>query len=412
MLKGDYLYNQVLGLIDYCGDVRKGRTTYSQRYSPNNIRRLYISPDGACVMYHINTGNGIRKAVSFNSDIVAQCTSCPDYVPMLYVLSADRVCASVEEVVLCQSGKNGGILDSREFDFSNLIKSYKSSGSDLKATIMQRYRRLHAFIVYQGGIEEFLSLTSDCNSPLSLLTSSDKVKSSCKIELFNTDDWYKQYGYSAKYYMLDRQGSPLNNHFNKVIDKIESSKKEDGYKEYKRNKLSGKYTELSKEYEKLLGILSCYMRLLRQYNKCGASSYGIELPKVQLVHLYEFQDFKVDKNPFISIVGGSDKDIEALLEENISTCKSASQSIYLRLVDTLVKGLDMLGNEYPVTVETLLTVYDRAIFVPPNVQGAYASRFNGKRWSDSVANTCVLLGVLAISTFKDTDKEVWLSCMS
>lgn len=182
-MKGSYLYDMVLPLVDYCGDIKGKRQTYSQYYSPNNIRRLYLSPDGAMVMYHVNAGKGLRKTVSFNGGMVQQCEMCADYVPMLYVLSADRVCASIEEVVICQRGDNGAVLDQREMDFMGLVKSYKGSGSDLKDTIMNRYKRLHSFMVYSGSIKEFLASTGSYDSALRVLTDSEFVQRGCSVEI-------------------------------------------------------------------------------------------------------------------------------------------------------------------------------------------------------------------------------------
>lgn len=408
MVKGDYLYRQVLALIDYCGDIRKGKTEYSIRYSPNNIRRLILSPDGAYVMYHINTGVGFTKTVSFNPNLVMECIAQQDYTPMLYVLSADRVCASVEEVVICTGSKSGARLDSRELNFTGLIKSYKGAGKDIKDTIMQRYKRLHAFIQYNGDIGTFLNNTSSAKGALSLLSDTDFVKGNCSIELFNGTNWYKQYGYSAKFYALDRQGSPLNNHFLKVIEDYEKREKDKAKDNFKKERLKGVYDEFDKEYKKLEGILSCYVKLIKQYDK--PSIYGIEIPKISKIKLYKLDDYTY-KSVFIDTID-EDSKTEDKLDYNIKMCRNMSQLIYTKVLEALINGLGQVGGKYPITVETLLHIYDRAIFVPQNVTGTYASRFSGKRWNDSVANAFVLLGVLTINGFKDINKEVWLSCLS
>ena len=413
MVSGSKLYDMTLPLIDYCGDIRGNHEGYSQKYSPNNIRRLYISPDGAMVMYHVNVGKGKRKAISFNSEVVQECSSMPDYKPIIHVLSSDRVCASVEDVIICTGSNNGAVLDMREMDFSGLIKSYKGGGSDIKQQIMNRYKRLNSFIIYTGTITSFLNNTRDVDSADRVLTDSKFVSSSCQIELFHNKDWYKNYGFSAKFYALDRQGSPLNNHFIKVAEVITKREEESGYEAFKKERVKGLQANFDDSYAKALNLIKGYTRLKIMESKNGASYLGVSLPSPAFLILMQTESLKNKPNLVKTIeASGSSKEV---LEYNIKACNEYCASTYSVMVETLLKGLTQVYQIYPLTITELLNELDRAIKVPANLQ-SYNSQLpkqlEGVRWINSVANMCAMLGFLSIANFNQLDGEAWLKCIS
>lgn len=413
MVSGSKLYDMTLPLIDYCGDIRGNHEGYSQKYSPNNIRRLYISPDGAMVMYHVNVGKGKRKAISFNSEVVQECSSMPDYKPIIHVLSSDRVCASVEDVVICTGSNNGAVLDMREMDFSGLIKSYKGGGSDIKQQIMNRYKRLNSFIIYTGTITSFLNNTRDVDSADRVLTDSKFVSSSCQIELFHNKDWYKNYGFSAKFYVLDRQGSPLNNHFIKVAEVITKREEESGYEAFKKERVKGLQANFDDAYAKALNLIKGYTRLKIMESKNGASYLGVSLPSPAFLILMQTESLKNKPNLVKTIeASGSSKEV---LEYNIKVCNEYCASTYSVMIETLLKGLTQVYQIYPLTITELLNELDRAIKVPANLQ-SYNSQLpkqlEGVRWINSVANMCAMLGFLCIANFNQLDGEAWLKCIS
>lgn len=413
MVSGSKLYDMTLPLIDYCGDIRGNHEGYSQKYSPNNIRRLYISPDGAMVMYHVNVGKGKRKAISFNSEVVQECSSMPDYKPIIHVLSSDRVCASVEDVVICTGSNNGAVLDMREMDFSGLIKSYKGGGSDIKQQIMNRYKRLNSFIIYTGTITSFLNNTRDADSADRVLTDSKFVSSSCQIELFHNKDWYKNYGFSAKFYALDRQGSPLNKHFIKVAEVITKREEESGYEAFKKERVKGLQANFDDAYAKALNLIKGYTRLKIMESKNGASYLGVSLPSPAFLILMQTESLKNKPNLVKTIeASGSSKEV---LEYNIKVCNEYCASTYSVMIETLLKGLTQVYQIYPLTITELLNELDRAIKVPTNLQ-SYNSQLpkqlEGVRWINSVANMCAMLGFLCIANFNQLDGEAWLKCIS
>lgn len=413
-MEGNYLYNNVLSLVDYCGDIKANRQQYSQKYSPNNIRRLYLSPDGAMVMYHINAGVGLTKTVSFNNMMFEQCKMQANYIPMLYVLSADRVCASIEEVIICQKGVNGGLIDNREMSFEGLIKSYKGSGSDLKDAIMNRYKRLHSFIVYNGTLQELINNTKELASSLHVLTESDFIKSRCQVAYFHTDDWYKGYGFSAKFYILDRQGSPLNAHFLSVIQRIESSKKTNDYNKFKEERIKGIKGEFETKYEQALQLIRGYTKLRVLEKTNGGSIFGCSLPKEKFLTIYNVGN--LGKTPNLvklqDIKGDVTKDA---YEQNKKLCSEYAMSFYSEMVGVLLNILVQLQNRYPIMVREILSDIGSAIRIPPNlsdINSQLAIPFDGKRWEDSLINLFLYINVLCIGDNTFDSKERWSQCIS
>lgn len=413
-VKGDYLYNQVLPLIDYCGDIRRGNGNYSHRFSPNNIRRLILSPDGAMVFYHINTGAGLMKNVGFNPNFVYSCCIQPDHVPMLHVLSADRVCASIEEIVFCQRGMNNGTLGDNEFELTGLIKGYKGGSSDLKQVIMQRFKRLHAFIISPDDVKTFLGNTQDCNSSFKTLTSSEYVRGTCQVLLFNEQDWYKHYGSSAKYYDLDRQGSPLNNHFNKVMETIEKNKKAESLNNYKKERTKGISEEFDKEYKKAMNMLKALGKFLSMYKASEGCVFDVKIPIVKQVYLHPVDGYTF-KTPILTEPKDANMSEADVYKYNITKLKGFCNNLYFELFEKAVTNLSVINQTYPTCKELILSLADGAIKPAPNFDAILehlGCNFNGTRWNDSVANLFVLLSFECLNGNEGLDKEVWMKCLS
>lgn len=412
--QGAYLYNQVLPLVDYCGDIRKGKGTYSQRFSPNNIRRLIISPDGAAIVYHINTGQGLLKTVSFNPSMVEMCNVQPDHVPILYVLSADRVCASIEEVVMCTGSRFGARLSSSEMELTGLVKGFKGGSSDLKTTISQRYKRLVSFIIVPDDIQTFLTNTKDCNSAFTLLSESPYVKERGQLVTFNNEKWYQNYGTTAKFYDLDRQGSPLNTHFTKVIETIEKNKKVDSLNNFKKERVKGIAEEFDKEYKKAMGMLKALGKFLSMYKSSEGCVFDVNVPILKPVSLYQVDGYTY-KTPFTAENKDSKMSEADMYKSNITKLKSFSNGLYIELFEKAVTNLSNIAQMYPTCKDLIVNLVDGAIKPVPNFEATLeylGCNFNGTRWNDSVANLFVLLSFECLNGNDGLEKEVWMKCLS
>lgn len=414
-MSGSYLYDKVLTLIDYCGDVRSGKTKYNTYYSPNNIRRLYICPDGAMVRYHINAKTGLEKRVSFPPNKFQETQMCQDYKPMLHALSADRVCASVEEVVVCSESTSGVSLDTRELDFQGLVKSYKGGNNgNIKATISNRYKRLVAFIVFNGTLNEFVARTKDYNGSTKLLVDCEWVRQTCNIEGFTYKDWYKRWGSAGKFYELDRDDSPLNKHFKSIVEKKKSEEESEKIDTFQKERVATVSKEFDKKFEQSLQLIRGYTRLRMLSEKVGINStLCIKIPSEEYLELESCTAIPKKTPNLVKVKESKSSDKDAI-ERNIQVCKDYNSMFYTKLVGMMLDGLTQVHSNYPVLGVTFLREFDRAIMIPPNlesVNSALPYSFTGARWLDSVANMFTVFSIVFLNDNNLQSKERWIECI-
>ena len=245
---GDYCFNLVNSLIDYKGDVARngkrgdGQIIYSPDFSPNNIRRLILSADGVRIDFHVSVDGRLSKVKPFSDTDkrnLNQCLMLPDYKPMIWAL-ADRVCSSIEEVIICTQNSTCADL-SRELNFEGLLRNRVGNTSDVKQAVSSRYKRLAYFTIVNCDIITLVKNTevASCNSPFKMISETEFVKSCASITKFK-EDWYNYYGHTSAY-SLDDRGSRLNEHFKKIRADIEDSKKKSAVNGLKEKRLKHAY---------------------------------------------------------------------------------------------------------------------------------------------------------------------------
>ena len=233
----------VKGLKNYCYDIAMDVVYQGKRkqivdvsranqaitfWSPNNIKRLFISPDGVAVQFYTRTcGKKLLEVRLFkNTEItkVSQCFSMADYVPMLKVLTGERMCSSIEEIVLCTGSKYNLRLPTNESNLTIINKG---------GNIQNSFRRLRGILIANTDLLTLLNSIGVENLKDSLYQISDDEKLSyyvsSRIDVLK-DTWWKGSYLRPARYSLDAEGSSLANYFNKVI--------EDNEKQIKTKKLS------------------------------------------------------------------------------------------------------------------------------------------------------------------------------
>lgn len=125
MLDKKSIYNIAFNVIDYCGNIAKGNSNYSEYFSPNNIRRLIISPDVVRAEFYISVPNiGLVKQVNIPSSMLQQLEYMEGYVPIVQIIATDRICSSIEEIVFLINSNDGQTrLGPQEYDFASLVTS-------------------------------------------------------------------------------------------------------------------------------------------------------------------------------------------------------------------------------------------------------------------------------------------------
>ena len=415
-VNGAYAYNLITDLIDYCGDVKRYSqhkdqpATFSQNFSPNNIRRLILSGDGARIYFHVPIKGSYVRDKAFSDSMKVNITNClylPDYKPMIWSL-ADRVCSSVEEVIICTQNK-GGIDLSRELDFEGLLSNRKRKSGDVKSDISERYKRLAYFTIVNCDINTLISNQEvhTCNKPLSLISETNFVKSNSSSITKFKDDWYNYYG-STSTYSFDNAGSPLNNHFKEIKDKAAESKKSIEVAKIKEQRLKGISEEFDKEYKKYQGMYSCMRNLAVILAQEGTNYISRGISPLQVGSFSLPQKLK---DEFSKI---SDKDE---CKKFISNMKISSTSIYSSLVNWFLENTSKLNSSYKLTTKLFLDTMDRSVFVPDTSKKYLTDlgvEFKGANMIDSTSNICCYSCLLFITDAGKHDmskyylKDTWM----
>lgn len=395
--KGKYMYDAVLSLIDYCGDIRKGGGMYNPEFSPNNIRRIILSPDGVIVQLHISAGGKpkiLKKTISrqkLEEAIYAE----EGYTPGIRSVLADRICGSVEEIIVCGNG----------------IQQFLDVESDI--SFIQRpdghcrIKRLAAVIQYQGSIIDFLNGVGNIDNPMTLLRDTDFVRNNCTVIDILGKDWYKNYSTTAKYYMLDRDGSKLNKHFKKIVQDFDAKMDADKKSEFMSERNKGLLSDLEKQHNRSYFLGYGFLSLMK--NTKGTQTVLSEcvsnLPVLPLLELYKV-GIKEKKLPCFRYKDKpKDMSEKQALTENLEKCKLWNQKVYTNGVNCMVAGLRSVEDTYPHLVDTFLKHNNSLCTI--RVDGGYTTNsghvFEGKSFDASVGNMFGVLSFLYLKDFKPSD---------
>lgn len=391
----EYCYRKALSLIDYCGDIRKGGGTYSKNFSPNNIRRIYISAEGCAVMYHLTMGGKKIKTVSFEPELVMKARESVGYKPALIALKADRICASIEEIVFCLNDRAGLGMDGMDGDFSILLAG-SQLGTDLNA-LKRRYSRLTSVIMADCTISEFLRGTEDFNASDKLLKDSDFVKGCSNIQDTGNEDWYKKYGSSAQYYTLDANGSPLNNHFKLLIDKIEKAKRESAIKEFVGSSEDEDTNKIERLYNQAVIMINAWNYLCQGYT--DGMLFGKYLSDMKEVRLSLYKGIEANDCKYIRVIDEDGNNEEKLTKfVNVMRDKLESKAeCVARCISEVCVGvggteLKQLLCERRISVESISV---RSNTLKSGVFSKYCR--SGSSIRDSVQGLC---DIISIGCFK------------
>lgn len=372
------VFEKCFSLIDYCGDMIKGETTYSSGFSPNNIRLLVISPEGAFVYLHLpyNSSKRIRKAWSvqeYSSYIAEQNLSNKNYQSLVSVLSFKNQCSNIEEVILLKNSTQGVELDGRELEVEGLLKGYREGTGDITEKIRSRYKRLASFSVLNMTMTDFFNWFStnvqsyDNCTLISDIIPKEYVIPNVSVRL--NPEPFKGHCYTLQHtYRMDSDGT-LKKHFESIISKYEAKEKQNKVDEFKQKRVDrGTLAEEEKRGKDLLNVLKMYNimgNLLSKYPNYFAS---ISLSRFEKLDIFESEFVKQNKDKlgnFFNIVQeGSEK-------ENCTKFKVTVFRVYCSLLKYYIESLDNLN---PITVNFL---YKKDLLCHINVPESLSSSVLG-----------------------------------
>lgn len=436
-------------LIDYAHNAKKGEIIYHPGFSPNNIKRVIISPDKVKVYYYVSKEEDRSipldtktKTCGLAPQRIWEYSQQEGYEPLISALSYRLVTTSVQEIIFCMKASNNVPveLSPKEFDFTCLIKSYNNKGASVLETVKRRYKRLAYISVFNGSYADLMNIVSQNNYHGNFFTNNPAIKPACsKVIPLNDKDWFDNWGQNAAKadgtdgYQLDNNGSALNLLFKRVQEQAAKakSKKEDGFEQYKKEKETVSESN-EKTFESALksykNFAICGTKLLTLLQENGNSIYepnnvNNQFTEVARVDLYENSAFTKDKAEpkyRINVVSNSNTDMKAddIARKNTEILKVKCQAIYECIATLLLTNITSGVNKYGKDMYLVaLSDFDNVLKPTPGIESLVVTTnvqlgkniFTGEKVKDAMANACYLISLLYLSKRTDTSVSEFLS---
>jgi len=264
-----YCFNEAESAVRY--------TDVQSKWTPNNLRRLFISPDCVVAQFHVGVRPRQKRLIQ---EKYTACITDPKYVRMITVLggrAGTNVCSHIEEVVYCLKGVNG-VLHGAEADWRAIIASDKmvSDVASLKETIGARFRRLRGFVMFDGSIQELMNLVKDeLSTPFYQISDDKEVMASGKLSVvdIHKTDWYKGSYFRPAIYPSDSEEGSLYKHI-KAVEKALVAKENTAKKHVeKENNLSGYEKTYSEAFERFSDVYTKYKKISLKLLNLTSRSY-------------------------------------------------------------------------------------------------------------------------------------------
>lgn len=200
-------------------------------WSPNNVRRLFITKHYGIIQYH-KTGGKYNKIIDvvdlkkeYEQDL-SLLQSNKYKKSILGVLTSGRICSMIEEIYFVYDGYNISLLE-KDMDLTIMGKG--------KQAIENRFVRLYVIGVLSNNMfigKDYLDKSKEGG-----LLLYDFIKDGLLKEArFNEDTWWKGSYLRPKFYTFDKD--VLEEHFNKIKERKELELKEKELLEIEKKKLN------------------------------------------------------------------------------------------------------------------------------------------------------------------------------
>lgn len=391
-------------------------------FSPNNIKRLVISPEGVAVWYYINKKFAYK---SFSILDYMKSSTSQDYKPMLSILYAEKQLTSIEEIIILPTGSNRqNCLNPLEMEASVLIG--KRGATSLDGAKLS-YKRLRYFtIMYNIDFKTFMRYYTQAvntRSGKDFISDCEFMYDAQKNEIHADNQYYLQDGISiasrTNYSAMDGENGSLSNYFKKVkADKLAAIKNEEISKHSEEvNKKANSELEIAlKRYK---GYYKCTSRLygvcIKQgYNilidsQCGFKPNKLTLKRCKLVEnetIFNFEDCTSEKSA---------------IDYNIKVLSDGYKILYVVIVRDFLTKLLNLAKQRKLTAKVLVASSDNVVAIVTNelqnlnyeIQNICGKSYKGQNIDDSMANVCSLYVKFFISNVGESnidrleEKVIW-----
>lgn len=202
-------------------------------WSPNNVKRLIVGPDGAMVQYHCAPAhskyNRKIEIIRFNEEWLREDEENArqgKYKSILRVLTEGRVCSCIEEILIL--GESASIVSKIDMDISSIM------GGKGVGALENRFPRLDSIMVANIGFNSFMQYMGDdirrmsspeCRYDLMQDVIKGKIENR-KIYKKQGSPWWKGSYLRANIYNIDSENGPIYNVFEDVRNYYEKRERE------------------------------------------------------------------------------------------------------------------------------------------------------------------------------------------
>lgn len=253
---GSYCYDLTLSKIQFNSDTSK--------WSPNNVRRIFISGDGTCVQYFVGTIKGSYGCSLFNPTKAVNCFCDKGFKPIISCL-IDLVCSNIEEIVFCTKSLSGVNLNQSELNLSAILKGYSGAmNPDLAKSLLGRFVRLRSICIYNGDLQSVVGMldSGSLKNPVKLF---GEIAPNCSVQLLNNENWYKSRRLRPQIYSFDCKNGKLDKYFETVQESYESKLRESKINEINK----GRYGKKEDEVRMADALASKFVTCLKKYASCS-----------------------------------------------------------------------------------------------------------------------------------------------
>lgn len=396
-------------LFDYRGDLGKARDgdvprSYSPDYSPNNIRRVVISPNGVMVVYHRNCGgtsNRSYNAVEFADRDLYLEEQDKNYKPILRLLANPVVSSCVEEIVVLSVPLSGQPHPNylREIQLESLVSSFRGGvGDDLKARIQGRFRRLRYYTVMNINFKSFKDyfrsiVQSGEVKKYAFFSDMPALKSySQTTELAGLDYW-KNYDVRPAIYSFD---ATLKEHFDSIRQRHEAAEKTKAVDEARDKRIGSKIQAVNSLIEDYIVYSKAWGIFYNIVTKEGTNGVLGDLSFVDAPEYCQIYKFKGITSVPKQHLAQEDLPESEALERNEAALKNYKAKFASRVVGSFLRALETVrGNGEVILLKTIAGGCSTTISIPPNLKAQAMSireatgvEFVGRDLDVTIATCC------------------------
>ena len=363
--QGKYCMKELLKLAHIDTTSMSSQNDIISNWTPNNVRRVVISPDGLLVNFHI-VGYSYKKSCAtkvFKRDEAEKCFNNRYYTPMYKALTSGRVCSCIEEIIILTQSENGLMLPNAEKNIPVIAEQHS-------------LYRLYGIGIMNITMSEFINRYGSMLNDKYRLVLEDESTFKIQKKII-TRDWWVCYSLRPSYYSMDAEDGKLSKHFNTVKEYRNTLDRKNKVKEIedkKAKELIDKYRSKLEILDKTLYVALYVGAVLN--NKGNVKDSDCEILsddnfinkfKTNFINIINSEGYNLP-SAYKDILSNStvmalksyrfvfeDDNTEYNFSESFDYLRKFVVSIYTLLVNLVVSIYSKLNSSYPISCKYILS---------------------------------------------------------